>query len=65
MDQFLTANWLDWQERLLVERMEYRFDSIYTLLKDTKNDWEAVLFILLAKGFVLNQNGANFFSMVK
>ena len=65
MDQFLTANWLDWQERLLVERMEYRFDSIYTLLKDTKNDWEAVLFILLAKGFGLNQNGANFFSMAK
>lgn len=45
--------------------MESRFDSIYELLKDQKNDWEAVLFILLAKGFGLNQNGAVFFTMAK
>ena len=56
---------MDWQERLLVERMESRFDSIYELLKYQKNDWEAVLFILLAKRFGLNQNGAVFFTMAK
>ncbi|MDC0874197.1 DUF2851 family protein [Flavobacteriaceae bacterium] len=65
ISQFPTSHWLDWQERLLAERMESRFDSIYELLKDQKNDWEAVLFILLAKGFGLNQNGAVFFTMAK
>jgi len=65
MEQFPTSNWLDWQERLLVERMESRLESIYSLLKATKNDWEAVLFVLLAKGFGLNQNGAIFFTMAQ
>lgn len=60
ISHFPTSHLLDWQERLLVERMESRFDCICILLKDQKNDWEAVLFILLAKGFGLNQNGATF-----
>ena len=47
----------NWQERLFFERLERKSKSIYELLEQTNNDWEAVLFCLLAKNFGLNTNG--------
>src|SRR5690606_5407067 len=54
-----------WLERLYVERLERKFKTIDSLLKDSKNDWEAVLFKMLAKNFGLKVNGDAFFSMAK
>lgn len=51
------------QDRLFVERMELRTEVINEQLKQSKNDWEAVFFVLLSKGFGLNLNGEAFYAM--
>ncbi len=60
VDQFLLNNWL---ERLYFERLEQKTSVILELLKKSNNDWEAVLFQLLAKNFGLKVNGEAFLSM--
>lgn len=54
-----------WQERLFFERLERKEIPILELLKETENDWEAVLFCMLAKNFGLNTNGEAFLKMAK
>lgn len=55
----------NWQERLFFERLERKEIPILELLKETENDWEAVLFCMLAKSFGLNTNGEIFLKMAK
>jgi hypothetical protein len=55
----------NWQERLFFERLERKSKPIFELLHQTKNDWEAVLFCLLAKNFGLNINGAAFLEIAQ
>ncbi|KRD08320.1 hypothetical protein ASE21_16700 [Flavobacterium sp. Root901] len=62
IDGFVFKNW---QERLFFERLERKSKFIYELLQETNQDWEAVLFSLLAKNFGLNTNGLSFFQMSK
>lgn len=62
IDSFLLNNWL---ERLYVERLERKSFLIMDLLKEYKNDWEAVLFCLLAKSFGLNKNGNTFYRLAR
>lgn len=62
VDKFTISNWL---ERLYFERLERKSEIIKQLLEDSKNDWEATLFCMLAKNFGLNINGDAFLSMVK
>lgn len=62
INDFVLKNWL---ERLYFERLERKADVIQELLKKTKNDWEAVLFIMLAKNFGLKVNGESFFSLAQ
>ena len=52
-----------WLERLFFERLEQKSTIINDLLKTLKSDWEAVLFVLLAKNFGSNTNGALFMQM--
>ena len=52
-----------WLERLFFERLEQKSTVIDDLLKTLKSDWEAVLFVLLAKNFGSNTNGALFMQM--
>lgn len=52
-----------WLERLYIERLERKSETIEKLLQDSKNNWEAVLFKMLAKNFGLKVNGEAFFSM--
>ncbi|MGY0393072.1 DUF2851 family protein [Bizionia sp. KMM 8389] len=59
---FILNNWL---ERLYIERLEEKSVVIFKLLKQFKNDWEAVLFILISKSFGLNINGDSFLSMAQ
>ncbi|MHA7941647.1 DUF2851 family protein [Formosa sp. 3Alg 14/1] len=60
IDDFILQNWL---ERLFFERLERKSNDIELLLQASKQDWEAVLFKLLAKNFGLKVNGDAFFSM--
>ena len=62
IDDFTIKNW---QERLFFERLERKSLLINDLLQSTNNDWEAVLFCLLAKNFGLNTSGAILFKMAQ
>lgn len=62
IDDFVFKNW---QERLFFERLERKSKFIYDLLEETNQDWEAVLFCLLAKNFGLNTNGNTFLQIAK
>lgn len=57
--------WKNWQERLFLERLERKCVAIDQLLSETKNDWEAVLFCMLAKNFGLNTNADAFLKIAK
>ena len=60
VDDFIITNWL---ERLYFERLEQKSQQITLLLEQSKNDWEAVLFKMLAKNFGLKVNGDGFLSL--
>jgi hypothetical protein len=62
IDDFVFKNW---QERLFFERLERKSKFIYDLLEETNQDWESVLFCLLAKNFGLNTNGSAFLQIAK
>lgn len=57
IDDFTFNNW---KERLYFERLEQKSSLILDLLSKSNNDWEAVLFKLLAKNFGLKVNGDSF-----
>ena len=61
-DNFILNNW---KERLYFERLEQKSETIEALLKVSKNDWEAVLFKMLAKNFGLKVNGESFLSLAQ
>lgn len=52
--------WFQWKEKLLIDRLEIKSKPIEILLKQTQNNWEEVLFVLLTKNFGLNINGSAF-----
>jgi len=62
IDEFTLKNW---QERLFFERLERKSEPIFDLLEQTNQDWEAVLFCLLAKNFGLNTNGEIFLKIAQ
>ena len=62
VDNFIVTNW---RERLFFERLERKAIPIAQFLLDTENDWEAVLFCVLAKNFGLNTNGEIFLKIAK
>ena len=62
VDDFILQNWL---ERLFFERLERKSTPIETALKETNQDWEAVLFWMLARNFGLNTNGESFYNAAR
>ena len=60
VDDFTIGNWL---ERLYFERLEQKATIIFQQLETLNQDWEAVLFKMLAKNFGLKVNADAFFSM--
>ncbi|MGB0891614.1 MAG: DUF2851 family protein [Flavobacteriaceae bacterium] len=62
IDDFVFKNWL---ERLYFERLENKSILIKELLQKSNNDYEAVLFQLLAKNFGLKVNGDSFLSLAQ
>lgn len=55
----------NWLERLYIERLEQKSILIDTLLKESNNNYEAVLFQLIAKNFGLKVNGNAFLDLAK
>ncbi|TYP97507.1 uncharacterized protein DUF2851 [Tenacibaculum adriaticum] len=62
VDKFLLSNWL---ERLYFERLENKSIVIKQLLEQSNNDFEVVLFQLLAKNFGLKVNADAFLSLAQ
>lgn len=62
VNSFVVSNW---QERLFFERLERKSQDVFDNLVVTQNDWEVVLFLLLAKNFGLNTNGVSFFKIAQ
>ncbi|WP_437823980.1 DUF2851 family protein [Tenacibaculum mesophilum] len=62
INSFLLNNWL---ERLYFERLENKSVVIKKLLQKSNNDYEAVLFQLLAKNFGLKVNGTAFLELAQ
>lgn len=62
VDRFLLNAWL---ERLYFERLDDKTRLISELLRQSNNDWEAVLFQLLTRNFGLKVNGGAFFELAK
>lgn len=62
INSFILNNWL---ERLYFERLENKSVVIKELLQKSNNDYEAVLFQLLAKNFGLKVNGAAFLELAQ
>lgn len=60
VDNFIVVHWL---ERLYFERLERKSAEIKELLQNSKNNWEEVLFKMLAKNFGLKVNGDAFLSL--
>lgn len=54
-----------WLERLYFDRLEVKSQVIDEILSRNGNNWEATLFILLAKSFGLNINGEAFMSIAE
>jgi len=61
--QIDALTWHGWLERLYVERLKKKAIDIEQLLVNSVNDWEAVLFKLMAKNFGLKVNGSAFLSL--
>lgn len=61
-NDFVRSSWL---ERLYFERLEEKSKLVKQLLKETDNNWEAVLFQMLMKSFGGNINGASFLSIAQ
>ncbi|TXD48719.1 DUF2851 family protein [Polaribacter sp. IC073] len=62
IDSFTLANW---KERLFFERLERKSEEINGLLQQENNNFEAVLFQLLAKNFGLKINGDVFLRLAQ
>lgn len=58
-----TFSFNNWKERLYFERLEHKAEVIFKLLKESKNDWEKVLFVLLLKNFGSKINGDVFYEL--
>lgn len=54
-----------WLERVFVERLEEKSKLIQQMLHQSKNNWDEVLFLMLAKNFGLKINGEAFLSVAK
>ena len=54
-----------WQERLFLERLETKTESVQNYLNESGNDWEATFFVFLTKYFGLNINGEAFYKIAK
>ncbi len=53
----------NWLQRLYFERLKRKTEEILMMLAETTNDWEGVLFRMLAKGYGMKLNGSAFLNL--
>ncbi len=58
-------SWTYFKESLFIERLQEKSKPIFELLEKTNQDWESVLYVLLAKNFGLSKNARAFQNMAK
>lgn len=54
-----------WKEKLVINRLERKSRELEKLVSDLENDWEALLFLQLAKCFGLRLNADQFLQLAK
>lgn len=57
--------WLSWKERLLAERLERKSKKVISLLEQSKQHWEEVLWWMLASNFGIKVNSESFEAMAR
>ncbi len=57
--------WLSWKERLVAERLERKSKKVITLLEESKQHWEEVLWWMLASNFGIKVNAECFEAMAR
>lgn len=62
VDHFI---WQQWKNRLMVERLEKKYNEIKTLLIKYQNSWEEVFYVQMARNFGLNVNSGPFELLAK
>ncbi len=62
IDTIDSFTFIYWFERLYFERLEQKSEQIEQILQKTNNNWEATLFVMLAKNFGLKINADAFMS---
>jgi hypothetical protein len=62
IDEFIMSFW---KERLLIKRLERKSTVFRKLLTELGNDWEALLFISLAKNFGIKLNSEPFLQLAR
>lgn len=60
-----TFSWQNWLSRLYWERLEDKTQPYFHFLNETQNNWEALLFTMLAKNFGLKINADSFLSIAQ
>ncbi len=62
VDEFTITNWLD---RMIIERLENKTNSIFESLKQNKNNWEETFYHHLARNFGFKTNSLPFEMLAK
>lgn len=57
--------WQHWQERLYLERLQHKTERIQALLQVVNNDWEHLLFVMIARSFGTSVNADAFESLAR
>ena len=65
IDSISRFTWIEWTDRLYFERLEDKSRCISELFSVTKANWEATLFLMLAKTFGSKVNGDTFLRMAR
>lgn len=55
---------LGWMDRMLIERLENKYDYHYTLITEYKQDWEKIMAVSLGRAFGMKVNAQVFESLM-
>ena len=62
IDDFI---WIFWKEKLIINRLQRKIADLEVLLSENNNNWEELLFVLLAKNFGLKINQNQFLQLAQ
>lgn len=65
VSQVKPLTWINWKDRLLVERWQRKTAFLAALMEGNKNNWEETFYIALARNFGLPVNGDAFAALAQ